>query len=92
MADAAKIVSCVPNVSEGIRQDVIDKISEAIKSTESCTLLEVSAGASTNRTVYTFIGTPASVVEAALKLSKVAYDLIDMSLHRGNKYSALCGM
>jgi glutamate formiminotransferase len=34
--------------------------------------------------VYTFVGSPSDVVEAALAASRVAYQLIDMARHKGN--------
>jgi len=43
----------------------------------------VDAGESTNRTVYTFVGSPEAVVEGALEGAKVAYSLIDMRKHTG---------
>ena len=36
-----------------------------------------------NRTVYTFVGDPDSIVEAALNAAKVAFNLIDMCKHSG---------
>lgn len=83
MASRTKIVECVPNFSEGQRQDVIDAISEAIRQTSGCTLLNVDPGTSTNRTVYTFVGSPDAVIEGALNAAKVAYKIIDMSKHKG---------
>ncbi|ESN93307.1 hypothetical protein HELRODRAFT_186115 [Helobdella robusta] len=79
----SKIVECVPNFSEGKRKEVIDAILEAIKGTEGCTLLDFDPGASTNRTVYTFVGSPEAVVEGAVNAAKVAYKLIDMTKHTG---------
>lgn len=46
-------------------------------------LLDVDAGASTNRTVYTFVGSPEAVVEGALSAARTAGQLIDMSQHKG---------
>lgn len=43
------LVECVPNFSEGVRKDVIDAISTAIKNTEGCTLLLVEPESSANR-------------------------------------------
>ena len=48
-----------------------------------CTLLDVDAGKSTNRTVYTFVGSPDAVVEGAFNACKVAKELIDMRKHHG---------
>lgn len=62
---------------------VIDAISAAISGTAGCSLLDVDPGASTNRTVYTFVGSPAAVMEAALNAARQAFSLIDMSKHSG---------
>jgi glutamate formiminotransferase / formiminotetrahydrofolate cyclodeaminase len=78
-----KIVECVPNFSEGRNAETIAAISRAIETTDSCTLLDVDAGRSTNRTVYTFVGDPDSVVEGALAAARVAAELIDMRNHIG---------
>ena len=37
-----------------------------------------------NFQVYTFVGSPSDVVEAALAASRVAYQLIDMARHKGS--------
>lgn len=78
-----KIVECVPNFSEGRDQSVIDAIAAAIRDTSGCTLLDVDPGKSTNRTVYTFVGTPEAVVEGALAAARVAKERIDMTKHSG---------
>lgn len=62
---------------------VIDAVAQAISQTPGCVLLDVDAGASTNRTVYTFVGSPEAVVEGALSAARVAGQLIDMSRHSG---------
>ncbi|MDC1068287.1 glutamate formimidoyltransferase, partial [Candidatus Kapabacteria bacterium] len=78
-----KIIECVPNFSEGRDQKIIDAISDAIKGTNGCTLLDVDPGKSTNRTVYTFVGSPESVVLGAFNAAKIASELIDMRKHKG---------
>lgn len=78
-----KIVECVPNFSEGRDQKIIDAIAQAIRATPGCTLLDVDPGKSTNRTVYTFVGSPEAVVEGALASARVARALIDMRTHTG---------
>lgn len=79
----AKIVECVPNFSEGQNKEVIDAIAQAIASVEGCSLLDVDPGVSTNRTVYTFVGSPESVVEGALNGARMAMQQIDMRKHHG---------
>lgn len=83
MSSGGKVVECVPNFSEGRRKDVIDAISDAIRNTEGCSLLDVSPGDSTNRTVYTFVGTPVAVVNGALSAAHVAFKTIDMAKQKG---------
>jgi len=78
-----KIVECVPNFSEGRDQRVIEAIADAIRKTPGCTLLDVDPGKSTNRTVYTFVGSPEAVVEGALNSARAAKGLIDMSRQSG---------
>ena len=77
------LIECVPNFSEGRDQSVIDAISDAIRATPGCTLLDVDPGKSTNRTVYTFVGAPAAVVRGAINACKVASARIDMRQHKG---------
>nr|XP_046237792.1 formimidoyltransferase-cyclodeaminase isoform X1 [Scatophagus argus] len=79
----AQLVECVPNFSEGRNKEVIDAISAAISGTSGCSLLDVDPGASTNRTVYTFVGSPEAVVDGALNAARQAFSLIDMSKHSG---------
>lgn len=79
----AKIIECVPNFSEGRDRAVIDAIADAIRATPGCSLLDVDPGASTNRTVVTFVGDPAAVVEGALAAARVAKARIDMRKHHG---------
>ena len=78
-----QIVECVPNFSEGRDPEVIKAIADAIRATEGCKLLDVDPGASTNRTVYTFVGDPESVIAGALNAARAAKDRIDMSRHTG---------
>src|SRR5216110_3086994 len=78
-----KLIECVPNFSEGRDEDVIRQISDAIKSTDGVSLLDVDPGATTNRTVVTFVGSPESAVEAAFRAIQKAAELIDMRKHKG---------
>jgi glutamate formiminotransferase/formiminotetrahydrofolate cyclodeaminase len=78
-----KIVECVPNISEGRDEKIINACAEAVKKIKGASLLDVDPGKSTNRTVFTFVGDLDSVVEAAFQFSKTAYELIDMTKHSG---------
>jgi glutamate formiminotransferase/formiminotetrahydrofolate cyclodeaminase len=78
-----KIIECVPNISEGRRQAVIDAVAAAAASAPGVTLLNVDPGADTHRTVYTFVGGPEAVLEGAFRLIERATALIDMRTHQG---------
>ena len=78
-----KLIECVPNFSEGRDLNVIRQIADAIKSVDGVSLLDVDPGASTNRTVVTFVGSPEAAVEAAFHAIKKAAELIDMRKHKG---------
>src|SRR2546423_4074606 len=78
-----KLIECVPNFSEGRDEKIIRQITDAIKSTEGVSLLDVDPGATTNRTVVTLVGNPDAAVEAAFRAIKKATELIDMRKHKG---------
>src|SRR5712692_8777216 len=78
-----KLIECVPNFSEGRDLDIIGQITAAIKSVDGISLLDVDPGASTNRTVVTFVGSPEAAVEAAFRGIQKAAELIDMHKHMG---------
>lgn len=78
-----QLIECVPNFSEGRDQAVLDAISAAVMSVDGVTLLDVDPGRATNRTVFTFVGEPEPVVEAAVRAGRVAKERIDMSRHSG---------
>src|SRR5256885_16144213 len=78
-----KLIECVPNFSEGRDTDVIRQITDAIESAEGVSLLDVDPGATTNRTVVTFVGTPEAAVEGAFRGIQKAAELIDMRKHKG---------
>src|SRR4029079_14324994 len=78
-----KLIECVPNFSEGRDQNVIREITDAIKSVDGVSLLDVDPGASHNRTVVTFVGNPDAAVEAAFRGIKKGAVLIDMRKHKG---------
>ncbi len=78
-----RIIECVPNFSEGRDKQILDQIAQAIISVDGVTLLDMDPGMATNRTVFTFVGEPEPVIEAAFKAIQKAAELIDMSRHQG---------
>jgi glutamate formiminotransferase/formiminotetrahydrofolate cyclodeaminase len=79
-----QLIECVPNFSEGRNMEVIRQITEVIEKAEGVKLLDVDPGATTNRTVVTFVGTPDEVVETAVAVIAKAKELIDMRSHHGD--------
>ena len=78
-----KLIECVPNFSEGRDLNVIRQITAAIETVDGVSLLDVDPGASTNRTVVTFVGNPDAVVEGAFRGIQKAAELIDMRKQKG---------
>ncbi len=78
-----KIIECVPNISEGRDRGKIELMSEAIAGVSGVRLLNVCLDPDHNRTVFTFIGDPETIVSGALALCSTALTLIDMELHAG---------
>jgi len=78
-----KLIECVPNFSEGRRQDVIKSIADAIRSTPGVTLLDVESNPDHNRSVISFVGESGPVKVAALAASGKAIELIDLTKHKG---------
>jgi glutamate formiminotransferase/formiminotetrahydrofolate cyclodeaminase len=76
-------IECVPNFSEGRDPFVIQQLAEAIQSVKGVSLLNIDPGKAANRTVYTFVGEPKLVIDAAFRAIKKAAELIDMSSQKG---------
>ena len=83
MTNEKQIIECVPNFSEGRDMSIIKQITDAIESVDGVRVLNVDPGQATNRTVVTFVGEPAAVVEAAFRGAKKAGEVIDMRRHHG---------
>ena len=78
-----QLIECVPNISEGRDMNIINQVTAEIEKVEGVKLLDVDPGATTNRTVITFVGEPEQACEAAFRVVKKAAELIDMSQHHG---------
>lgn len=77
------IIESIPNVSEGRRQDVIQKLIGAISATPGVRLLDHSSDASHNRSVFTLVGDAPSLKAAILALFESAVASIDLRTHQG---------
>ena len=78
-----KILECVPNISEGRDQQLIRHIGRVIASVPQIKLLDISSDTDHNRSVYTFIGPPSAVQEAAFQSAKATAELLDITQHTG---------
>jgi glutamate formiminotransferase len=76
------LIECVPNFSEGQRPDVVESIVAAMQ-VEGARLLDYSLDADHNRSVVTLAGSPAAVVEAAIRGAGRAAALIDLTSQQG---------
>ena len=80
---AVQLIECVPNFSEGRRQDVIDEIVNCFKGKRGVYLLDHRADEDHNRLVISLVGAPTPIQEALLEAAKVALKHIDMNAHQG---------
>lgn len=76
------LIECVPNFSEGRDAAVVESIVAAM-AVEGVSLLDYSRDADHNRSVATIVGTPAAIVESAVRGAGRAANLIDLTTQRG---------
>ena len=81
----ARIIECIPNFSISREQSPkkFAELEALAKSLPGCTLLDVQSDGSHNRSVFTLLGSPEGIEQAAFELTKKAAALIDMREHRG---------
>lgn len=77
------LIECVPNFSEGRREEVVEEIVRAIGQIEGVTILDHSRDETHNRSVVTFAGSAEPVVKGATAGVGRALELIDMEQHTG---------
>jgi glutamate formiminotransferase / 5-formyltetrahydrofolate cyclo-ligase len=80
---ADRLVESVPNVSEGRRLDVVERLANAISSVPDVHLLDRTSDASHNRSVFTLAGPAGPVSMALSRLLGTAIEEIDMNAHAG---------
>lgn len=78
-----RIVECVPNFSEGRNAETVERLARAIESVEGAVVLDMHMDADHNRSVITFVAERDVVVEAALRVVRLAAELIDLRQHTG---------
>jgi glutamate formiminotransferase / 5-formyltetrahydrofolate cyclo-ligase len=77
------LIESVPNVSEGRRLDVVDRLAAALVSAPGAYLLDRTSDASHNRSVFTVAGEDAAVAAGLEAMVGLAIDEIDMDTHEG---------
>jgi glutamate formiminotransferase len=80
---ADRLIESVPNVSEGRRLDVVERLATAITSVADVHLLDRTSDASHNRSVFTLAGPAGAVGDALEQLVATAIREIDMDEHWG---------
>jgi glutamate formiminotransferase len=77
------VIESIPNVSEGRRPEVIERLAESIRATPGARLLDYSSDPSHNRSVFTLAGDGPAVAAAVLALFNEAVRSIDLRTHLG---------
>jgi glutamate formiminotransferase len=77
------LVESVPNVSEGRRLDVVERLADALTSTPGVFLLDRTSDASHNRSVFTVAGEHEAVAAGLEQLVGASLDEIAMDEHTG---------
>lgn len=78
-----KMVECVPNISEGRNNNIVQQCIQAIESVQGVKMVDFSSDPDHNRSVLTFIGPVEDVIEAAVRLTAKAIELINLQAHTG---------
>ena len=77
------VIECVPNVSEGRRQDVITHLTDSLRAVPGLRVLDVQSDAAHNRSVFTLAGDAAAMSEGIPTLFAGAIKAIDLTTHKG---------
>ena len=77
------VIECVPNVSEGRRQDIIDQLADSLRAVPGMRVLDVQSDATHNRSVFTLAGDAAAMTAGIPKLFEGAIAAIDLTAHHG---------
>ena len=80
----ARLIECIPNVSEGRRDEVVAAIAAAaVKAAPGVVLLDRTSDSDHNRSVLTFLGDGEPLVAAMTALVEASLAAIDLRSHRG---------
>jgi glutamate formiminotransferase len=80
----ARLIECIPNVSEGRRDDVVAAIAAAaVDAAPGVVLLDRTSDPDHNRSVLTFLGDGEPLVAAMTALVGASLAAIDLRIHKG---------
>ena len=80
----AALIECIPNISEGRREDVVREIREAaVKAGPGVLLLDSTSDHDHNRSVLTYLGDGPALLGAMTALVEAALARIDLRTHQG---------
>ena len=81
----AKLIECVPNFSVSREKDeaAFRRLVDTANHVPGCCVFDIQSDGSHNRSVFTLLGAPEAVEEAAFRLSETAVAVIDMNRHTG---------
>ena len=77
------VIECVPNISEGRRADVIERLADSLKAVPGLRVLDVQSDAAHNRSVFTLAGDAAAMAAGIPILIEGAIANIDLRSHKG---------
>jgi glutamate formiminotransferase len=77
------LIECVPNFSEGRRNEVIEAIVAPFRGRTGCYLFDYRADTDHNRLVVSLVGEPEPIQDALIAAAEAAIAHIDMNTHRG---------
>jgi glutamate formiminotransferase len=78
------LIECIPNVSEGRRDEVVARIADtALRAGTGVLLLDRTSDRDHNRSVFTFLGDGPGLLEAMTGLVEAALSEIDLRTHQG---------
>ena len=79
-----RLIECIPNVSEGRREEVVAGLADAaLRAGAGVLLLDRTSDRDHNRSVFTFLGDGPGLLGAMTGLVEAALSAIDLRVHRG---------